>query len=544
MSPDRSAHHVGVTDRAAPLTRRATLGLAAAIALGLIARVAFLDRIPGIDGDEAWYGVNVQVFLDGGTPFLSTGVGNPLNPFHSLPLLALSAMLEPSAVTLRLPAVLWGFVAVLLAYPLLAGSVGPRAAMITSVLLSLSPAAIGHSRFGWDPAATPLVCLLAVGFALANRPMAAAVSTLSAVVIHPANVFVVPIVLAAYAPTEFERFFALSDAFRRRLLAVAATLVAVVTLAVLWILDRLAETPSTPVPSIELVVQRALTPASWADLFLGVLRLFSGVSTVADMAGPIATQARMAPDLIVAIVLVASIAFGWRASGGKRGSTSAWLMGGIGVSLILFHIVAGPVMLQSGRERYGLFLLAPTFIVCARGLDRAAESRPVWARVGIMLLVVSFVGVMLGGYFYPYLARGGNARAGLRSGAVDPKIAALEFVVADSQPADVVSVIAEDWYAYWPLRYLAGGNQRVHVELMAGASAPGGLRPPGVPQPPYPHPPDKTYVVVFDSGAAWSRLRNEGRVPAFTAFDPAGRPILHVVSATNGPPSTSPPRSF
>src|SRR4051794_36328519 len=109
--------------------------------LGTVMRTVALGRWPGINGDEAWYGVNVQEFLSGGTPFLHTGVGNPLNPFHSGLLLALSAVFPASPALLRLPEVILGLGAMLIAYPLLRRPLGDRAALLAAVLIAISPTA-------------------------------------------------------------------------------------------------------------------------------------------------------------------------------------------------------------------------------------------------------------------------------------------------------------------------------------------------------------------------------------------------------------------
>jgi len=55
--------------------RRLMLG--AIIMAGVTLRVVGLDRWPGINGDEAWYGVNAQLLLEGQRPFFTTGIGNP-----------------------------------------------------------------------------------------------------------------------------------------------------------------------------------------------------------------------------------------------------------------------------------------------------------------------------------------------------------------------------------------------------------------------------------------------------------------------------------
>src|SRR5262245_17246251 len=108
-----------------------------AVAVAVAARTIELGRWPGLNGDESWYGVNVLEFLSGGTPFLHTGVGNPLNPIHSGLLLLVSTIFDPSPALLRVPAVILGIAAVVIAYPLLARPLGQRAAFIATVLLAL-----------------------------------------------------------------------------------------------------------------------------------------------------------------------------------------------------------------------------------------------------------------------------------------------------------------------------------------------------------------------------------------------------------------------
>jgi hypothetical protein len=513
------------------------------IVLGSIARLAWLDLLPGIDGDEAWYGVNVQVFRDGGVPFWRTGVGNSLNPFHSLPLLAMSYVMTTSATLLRAPEVAWGLLAMATAYPLFAGAIGRRGAVLATALLALSPTAIAYSRFGWDPSGTPLACVLALGFALRQQPVAAAISSLAAIVIHPTNIFVVPIVLSAFAPALHRRYLALALPARRRLQLGVALLVALVSPLALWVVDTLAARPNTTIPSVEIVLQRAFAPGAWAATATGALRMFSGTTTITDMVGRLPALAQAALDVAAIAVLVFPVLLAlrrvrWarpdgdsaqRFLGGDRPQFVMWLSGGFLVSLAAFHIVGGPTALMPGRERYGLVFLVPEIVLCATAIDALWAAKALLSRAAMAIAVVSFTALTVYGYFVPLLTRGGDARPGLRTGVVEPKVAAFEFLKADAGSAEVIEVIADDWHLYWPMRYLAGRDKRFHLELTEGANAPGGLRPAGVPPEPYPHPPDRVYALVFDGGGEWRRLRELGLKPAFTALDPIGRPILHVV---------------
>lgn len=514
---------------------RPLIALVAIILVGVIARLVWLDRLPGIDGDEARYGVSVHVFRDGGTPFWRTASGNLLNPFHSIPLYLLSFVMAPSGALLRMPEVIWGVLATVIAYPMFLRPLGPRAAVLVAVLLALNPTAIAYARFGWDPSGVPLVSLLAIGFALRGLVVAAALSTLAALIVHPTAIFLVPIVLSGFGPPLASRYTSLSEPAKRRWRNGAGGVVVVAIPLALWLLDALAKNPDTVVPSIEIVLGRVFSPTAWLDLATGVIRLFSGVSAISDMAGALSPWGRTTLDLIAVLVFIVPLALAVRRFRADRPSYGLWLLAGLVVSLIAFHVVSGPLALASGRERYGLFLLVPEIVLVAMALDRLADARPLLAGSAATLAAASFVALTVGGYFVPLISRGGEARPALRTGASEPKVAAFDFIISDSASAEVIQVMTEDWHLYWPLQYLAGPYPRFHVELLEGANAPRGLRPAGVAAPPYPHAPDVIYSLVFDNGGEWRRLRAAGETPAFTASDPLGRPILHVVRA---------PRSF
>jgi hypothetical protein len=178
------------------------------VIVGVAVRIAWLGRVPGVNGDEAWLGVNAFEIINGGHPFLRTPSGNFISPFHSGPLLAALMVLKPSIAILRAPAVLWGAACVLAAYPLLAPSIGRAAALLTAAFLAVSPAVVSQARIGWDPSGTPFASLLAIGFALRDRPLLAAGAQAAALIVHPTNIFLVPITASAWGPYALTRFVA------------------------------------------------------------------------------------------------------------------------------------------------------------------------------------------------------------------------------------------------------------------------------------------------------------------------------------------------
>src|SRR5262249_21935674 len=67
------------------------LGVAVALvlAVSLWFRCVDLDHVPGVNGDEAYYGITVIELREGHSPPLRTYSGLPLNPFYSGPLFLL-----------------------------------------------------------------------------------------------------------------------------------------------------------------------------------------------------------------------------------------------------------------------------------------------------------------------------------------------------------------------------------------------------------------------------------------------------------------------
>src|SRR5262245_47577252 len=124
----------------------AQVGLAVTIALLLLVAIAFrivaLDHIPGINGDEAYYGAVVMNLKAGKGAPLTTPSGLPLNPFYSGLLFIVQLPFPPSFWLLRLPALLSGLALLVLSYPLLSRAFDRATALGTTLLLACLPITI------------------------------------------------------------------------------------------------------------------------------------------------------------------------------------------------------------------------------------------------------------------------------------------------------------------------------------------------------------------------------------------------------------------
>jgi hypothetical protein len=485
--------------------------------LGIGARIFAIDRLPGINGDEAWYGANLHALAAGQPAFWTTPSGNPLNPLHSIPLYLFSLVFAPSIGLLRAPELLWSILAIALCYPLLRPSIGARSALIATALLAASPVAIAYGRLGWDPSGTPFVTLLALAFALRDKPVAAASAGILAVIVHPTNVFFLPILAAAWVPHARHRYAAPSVRTRKIALAATATGCLLFAVAAALVLRGAANQPATSLPPVAMAISRATSPSIWLEFLHGVNQMFAGVTTATFVAGAPGSQVRLAGEIIGLIALAAALNIRSRRDAGLH---HAWLIAGIAAGAALFMVAAGPGGLQPGSERYALFLLSPLIVACSIG----AGALPVtWSGVYVIGVTTAMLAFTATGYFAPLLQRGGDAHPTFRTGLSEPKRLAYEYVRAQSsQPA---SIICEDWWLYWPIKYLAGDDEQISVSLSSDAPLPPSVAG-RLPRAAVVEISTPVYEVVFDGTVRWKVLSDAA--PAFTARDAIGRPILHV----------------
>lgn len=216
--PARSTGHRPAADTARRLRpvrrgwagRLLVLNVAGLLAVSVWFRLHLLGNLPGLNGDEAWYGVQAMRLLGGQVFEWATPTGNPLNPLFFGPLVVLHWLFGPSIAVLRAVAVFSGLAALVVNWLLCRRVFGARAAMLSTTILAVLPVAIAYSRFAWDASQTVLVTLpvwyLSLGALGAWHQRrwwlsAAAALLLVAVLVHPANVFAAaaPLAVAATA---------------------------------------------------------------------------------------------------------------------------------------------------------------------------------------------------------------------------------------------------------------------------------------------------------------------------------------------------------
>jgi 4-amino-4-deoxy-L-arabinose transferase-like glycosyltransferase len=448
------------------------------VAVGM--RVWRLDSVPGLNGDEAWYGVQALEWLDavaGGEQSFAwrTPTGNVINPFFLAPQLLVHQIFEPSIAALRATAVASGIVALIVNYWLCCRVFDRRTATISTLLLAVLPQTIAYSRFAWDTSQSVLatVVLIYIGLIASRadrqRPLWFAVtftSLLAAMVVHPTSVFLVPVVLM---PVISRWWYAGGgDHFIRRIrqfgverfaIVVTASIVGGVTIA------------ATQYPAIAERVTRPHLVALFAHRFS---RLVSGVTAYQYIPGtrlaigdaPTSIIADIEPYDVAFWTIIVLVAYGgWRWGGLNRRSEVAALFVGMIASLAAFYMVAGPNAIAPHWDRYGMWMIAPTVIIVARILALTIQRGGGVARCGRAAVITTSAALLIG-FYVNYMAAfsvGGGPRAhrAFRTAAVEPKLAALQLIEASG--GESARVVTSEWWTYWPLRYLAYHHDGIEV---------------------------------------------------------------------------------
>jgi hypothetical protein len=448
-------------------------------------RVCGLENLPGINGDEAWYGV--QAFqASTGRPFaLRTPTGLPLNPFFIGIEVPLIRVFRPSYWILRVPAALSGVLTMALTFWLGSRILDRTTALIATMLLAVLPSAIGYSRFGWDASQTPLFSVLALYFAFRGKTLAMLISLAFCVLVHASNIFLFPVLMCPFLVSLWD---AEKEPVKRRLIVVLTAVLGLLALLVLVLIDSGS--------GHSLLTSRA-APSNCLRFLEHYGRLISGLSLYEFVVGPLMPRTRTLYDGAFWGLFLALLVFGGlRLIRGRRWDRLA-LIAGLVLGAMSLYLVTGPEVIRPHRERYGMYLVVPTILVIASLIDAVLpgsdEARLRNARQAGFAVMLVLGWIMLYSfkvqYFDGLTATGGESHLAFRTSRIEPKQQALRLVLEDlarmrqaaardedgaqspGGPNELISrgvvsvqpIVAENWWIYWPLRFLACQNPEIDV---------------------------------------------------------------------------------
>jgi hypothetical protein len=457
------------------------LWLVVGAAIGL--RLYGMGRIPGILGDEGWYGVQVQRLLAGSGGALRTPTGNVpgIVQYGSLALLHL--FFQPSAFLLRIPALLSSLAAMAVAYTLARRYFGASSGMAALVFMACLPVNLAYARLGWDPSHTGLLLLLACYAVAAERRVLSALAFAFALANHPAAVFGAPFLTLACLGFELDR-----HPWRKAGLRTAAY----AALLMLAIAFSLALSPAAgQYVDLAKSLARIADPSAWGNFVLLYARLLSGDTVYRFIVGQGPGSPGTGSDYLVLVVVAVILVAGLRALRHRFHWPTTGLVAGWLASIVLLFLVAGPWALRPSLERFGIALIPATALALAVLLGRCFPdgSRKPFFQASVAGLVLPLLAGFWLGYLRPLDRGDARPGAGIPTGLPALNQAALEAVARRSGSMRA-RVVAEDWWIYWPIAYLAGPRSPLAIEPGGPEAARGRDVPPG-----------GTYWIAYRGGA-------------------------------------------
>lgn len=417
-----------------------------AILISILFRVYAIDRLPGINGDEAWYGVQSLHLFDDEPLSLRTPTKNLPSPIHISILALLHLFFRPSFILLRIPTVLASLSQILLTWFVIRKYFGKTIALYATILSAVLPVNIAYARFGWDASYTGLVSILTISLLLYNFTLASAVMFALAVTIHPTNIFLYPFLVLVY-------FFILYEKYPLKVV-LQETCIYIGFLALgpciffVW---------TSVLPSGNLFFSEDILSVSrWWAFITGLASLVTGDTVFQFIVGeglsPFGTPLNIA--IILAFFLLSLLFFLSNRHNLKNMKTGVVL--GFIVMALFFNVIAGPYAFIPHLERYGLVLILPLVLTTAVLCDDLKRFRfaPVVTPLLITIFAIGLLSLFLTYYLIPLENFGSTSHVTFISGPVEPKQKAFDLISKDTQgkPAEI---ICEDWWTYWAMSYLA-----------------------------------------------------------------------------------------
>ena len=479
------------------------LNAAALVLVALWFRVRSLGNIPGVNGDEAWYGVVAWQMTHGGPVNWHTPTGNPLNPLFVGPLALLHIWLPPSIVLLRCMALAGGLAALVVNWWFCRWVFDRRTATVSTVVLAILPINIAYSRFAWDASQSLAVTLpvlylslAAVRFPHRFGPWIAAATLALALAfwVHPTNVFAGAPILVAWAVwrrrKNAEHTVEDNDhkpsgwrvrAWCLALFATAGLLATAWVGTARWAHGPLPGRLSRQLASLhELVIPGDRVPAAvlYPRLFTGgtVYRYLAGSRSWFEWPLPAEFDGWGLDVGVFWVCLIGVVWVLWRSGRLGRDHQSradSVLLGGWALQIAAFLLAGGLDAMQPGEERFAICLIGPGVLLLSRGATLAWEAAS--TRWRVVLAVATLAGWPMLADFHTHYFRfiertGGQSHLTFRTAAVEPKQAALQSILEDARKTgttgprrDEVWIVCSEWWNRWPIHYLASERPGVRV---------------------------------------------------------------------------------
>jgi len=428
-----------------------------------------LSNLPGINGDEAWYGVQA-LRLIAGQPILWRTPTTPwLNPFYTGLVLLVHLVASPSEWAIRLPGLISGLGLLAANYLAARKLFGRRTAVVSTVVLAVMPILIIYSRIGWDASQTPLAAALllyaSLGITRAPSPrpyvLLAALAYTAAVLIHSVNTIagVLPAVAVClrYARPFARHMFSGHPGRRIFRFTALAMLIGLSAWPLQYPLGEFNRVFGS-IPS------HVLRPEVWRECALGFIDVLSGAGAYLHTAGTRGLSWLYLP-VYCALILGATAVFLITFRHQTRTDRVLWLS--TAAALLAFLAITGTMGFWPKRNRYALFLLPPVALCFSRSLLVVAAWLGRRHRPKLLAACLLFAALVLAdcymNAFHFIKKTGGRAWRTFTAAEVDPKFDAARYIMTQISPNAPVTIYPEDWWVRTPAEYYTVDKPKVQV---------------------------------------------------------------------------------
>lgn len=451
------------------LTKTSHFAIGICFLIAFLLRLIWLDHIPGINGDEAWYGLMTfqPINLHSRTP-----TGNVLNVFYLINLFLIQKLFDPHFWILRSVSALSGIALICAGYFLMKGYWGELSSRFFLFLSMSMPILVAYSRFGWDASQTGLISLFLLYFSLKKQWVSAALAQIISMIIHPANLLLVFIPLVLF----------LLDVFGNAQRKVKKILLSILAVGMVllfagfylfyahqesladWFTAHGITVLGTMLLEIkpEEIVARLTSASGWGSLLVLYGDLISGTTIYRYIVGPLSGWNAALHSILFWVIILPLMVYGcWREIRRQQFQTTSIFLGLL-LGLVLMYLLFGTHPISPHFERYSLFLVVPTLLLLVRGLDLLPNSKTSHT-LAVFIGVVWLFSVVFN-YFIPFQITGGMSHRAFRTASVEPKEQAVNFILEQTQNSDrEVVVLAEDWWLTMPMSYLLINDTNISV---------------------------------------------------------------------------------
>jgi hypothetical protein len=185
----------------------------------------------------------------------------------------------------------------------------------------------------------------------------------------------------------------------------------------------------------------------WVRFAVNYPNLITGSASYQYIVGPLSQRVLVGHRLVYLALFVIPVAISLIRDRSRLGAEAI----GLGVSLAVFYVMAGPYSVLPARERYGLWMTMPHVFVATRAWSHVWRDWRIVAAVVCIAALLDFNGR----YLTRLQADNSVTENAFKTADVEPKLQAVRLIEAQTDPSRRTRVFTDSWWTYWAVRHLS-----------------------------------------------------------------------------------------